>query len=61
MQINLEKNLRSSTVISTVLDMGYCESESVSCLIVWLFVNPWTIAHQAPSSLEFSRQESWSG
>ena len=28
---------------------------------VWLFVTPWTIAYQAPQSLEFSRQEYWSG
>ena len=29
---------------------------------VWLFVTPWTvIAHQAPLSMEFSRQEYWSG
>ena len=26
-----------------------------------LFVNPWTIAHKAPLSMEFSRQEYWSG
>ena len=26
-----------------------------------LFVTPWTVAHQAPLSLEFSRQEYWSG
>ena len=25
---------------------------------VWLFVTPWTVAHQAPLSMEFSRQES---
>ena len=25
------------------------------------FVNPWTVAHQAPLSMEFSRQECWSG
>ena len=29
-----------------------------SCL---LFVTPWTVVHQAPLSLEFSRQEYWSG
>ena len=23
--------------------------------------NPWTVAHPAPLSMEFSRQESWSG
>ena len=28
---------------------------------VWLFVTPWTIAYQAPPSMEFSRQEYWSG
>ena len=24
-------------------------------------VTPWTVAYQAPSSMEFSRQEYWSG
>ena len=24
-------------------------------------VSPWTLAHQAPLSMEFSRQEYWSG
>ena len=28
---------------------------------VWLFTTPWTAAHQAPLSMEFSRQEYWSG
>ena len=28
---------------------------------VWLFTTPWTVAHQAPLSMEFSRQEYWSG
>ena len=28
---------------------------------VWLFVSPGTIAHQAPLSMGFSRQEYWSG
>ena len=28
---------------------------------VRLFVTPWTAAHQAPPSMEFSRQEFWSG
>ena len=27
---------------------------------VRLFVTPWTVAHQAPPSMEFSRQEYWS-
>ena len=32
---------------------------SLSC--VWLFVTPWTVACPAPLSIEFSRQEHWSG
>ena len=28
---------------------------------VWLFAIPWTVAHQAPLCMEFSRQEYWSG
>ena len=28
---------------------------------IQLFLTPWTIAHQAPLSMEFSRQEYWSG
>ena len=30
----------------------------LSC--VQLFVTPWTVAHQSPLSMEFSRQEHWS-
>ena len=35
------------------------EVKSLSC--VWLFATPWTIAYQAPLSVEVSRQEYWSG
>ena len=28
---------------------------------VWLFVTPWIVAHQAPLSTEFSKQEHWRG
>ena len=28
---------------------------------VRLFVTPWTVAYQAPPSMEFSRQEYWNG
>ena len=28
---------------------------------VQLFVTPWTVAYKAPLSMEFSRQEYWSG
>ena len=37
-------------------------SESVKSLSrVRLFATPWTVAHQAPRSMGFSRQEYWSG
>ena len=36
-------------------------SESVSCSVVSDFATPWTVAHQAPLSMEFSRQEYWGG
>ena len=28
---------------------------------VWLFATPWTVTHQAPPSMGFSRQKYWSG
>ena len=34
-------------------------AQLLSC--VWLFATPWTVAHQAPLSMWFSRQEYWSG
>ena len=44
------------------LTMGRFEKwkcQSLRC--VRLFVTPWTIAHQGPLSMGFSRQEYWSG
>ena len=35
-------------------------SEVKSLTRVQLFGTPWTVAHQAPPSMEFSRQEYWS-
>ena len=32
-----------------------------SCSRVCLFATPWTVAHRALRSMEFSRQEYWSG
>ena len=32
-----------------------------SLICVWLFATPWPVACQAPLSIEFSRQEYWSG
>ena len=32
-----------------------------SLVCVQLFATPWTVAHQAPLCIEFSRQEYWTG
>ena len=37
------------------------EGEWKSLSHVWLFATPWAVAHQAPLSMEFSKQEYWSG
>ena len=37
------------------------KSEKKSLSRVQLFVTPWTVAHQAPLAMEFSRREYWSG
>ena len=37
------------------------ESESASCSVVQHFATLRTVVHQAPLSMEFSRQEFWSG
>ena len=34
------------------------------CIVIqsfWLFVSPWTLAHQAPLFMEFSKEEYWNG
>ena len=36
-----------------------CVLNRFSC--VWLFATPWTLARQAPLSMEFSRQAYWNG
>ena len=44
------------------LVLSWCASESEKCQsLSWLCVTPWTVAHQAPLSMGFSRQEYWSG
>ena len=40
---------------------AYLAFKVVSLTRVRLFVTPWTVAYQAPQSMEFSRQEFWSG
>ena len=40
---------------------SYTQREKWKLVAQSLFEIPWTIAHQAPLSMEFSRQEYWSG
>ena len=40
---------------------GYYEDKTHVSVFKGLFVTPWTVAHQAPLSMGFSRQEYWSG
>ena len=37
-----------------------CMCVRAKSLMLYLFATPWTIAHQAPLSMGFSRQEHWS-
>ena len=44
----------------------YISTTSPACILscfscVWLFATLWTIAHQVPLFMKFSRQEYWSG
>ena len=43
------------SLVNTTLLISYVLSR------VWLFATPWTVPCQAPLSMEFSRQEYWSG
>ena len=47
---------RSKILIFCIFTMLYC-LVAQSCLTV----TPWTVAHQAPLSMEFPRQEYWNG
>ena len=46
---------------SALLTKIKCKWKWQSFSRVWLFAIPWTVAPQAPLSMEFSRQEYWSG
>ena len=50
---------RLRTVIQNTQRTPVCVLSHFSC--VKLFATPWTVAHQAPLSMGFFRQEYWSG
>ena len=46
-------------LLMDILVVSMCMLSHFSC--VWLFATLWTVAHQAPPSMGFSKQEYWSG
>ena len=56
-------NVCIDTVFSSFSDYdhGMPACKFTHCSHVWLFVIPWTVAHQVPLSMGLSRQEFWSG
>ena len=55
--------LSSAAPKPTRMDRTCCSSSDNVCCVfscVWLMATPWTVAQQAPLSIEFSWQEYWS-
>ena len=52
----IDEQVQTTIIIVCILSM-YTQLLSR----VWLFATPWTVACQAPLSMEFSRQEYWRG
>ena len=48
-------------IFTSLMTVFPCSSKCCPLSHVWLFATPWTVARQAPLSMEFSRQEYWSG
>ena len=44
-----------------LIALATCTPWVKSLSLVWLSATPWTVAHQAPPYMGFSRQEYWSG
>ena len=53
--------VESTSFPTSGLTNNYQISEVKLLSHVQLFVTPWTVAYQAPLSMEFSKQEYWSG
>ena len=62
--LNKKKNHIRQTIRFWVFHVGYWKDKMIkvkSLSRVRLFATPWTVAHQAPPSMGFSKQECWSG
>ena len=57
----LKKNLPYKVYVKHMLSIRDIIECAVLCCavlrLIWLFVTPWAVAHQAPLSMEFPRQE----
>ena len=51
----------SPTSLNMIRPLNPSVSKCYSLSRIRLFATPWTVAHQAPLSLRFSRQGCWSG
>ena len=64
--LSIEFSLTKSKIVNVVLlypSLAYYLTYSRYKIVfnhVWLFATPWTVAHQAPLSVGFFRQEYWS-
>ena len=54
-----QQNVLTCKIVNSSKSYGCVYGQSLSHIL--LFATPWTVAHQAPLSMGFSRQESWSG
>ena len=61
LRVNILKIYKEVPASSALQGPFYSYSMGWPFIHHWLFATPWTIAHQAPQSMEFSRQEYWSG
>ena len=59
-EVNLPQNWEFIN-LSSFAKRFLCVCMLSSFSLVQLFATPWTVDHQAPLSMEFSRQEYWSG
>ena len=55
------KSLLFDIIIRSYYLVVNLSTETVSCSVVFDFAIPWTVACQEALSMEFSRQEYWSG
>ena len=53
----IAKSLCRTAEINTVLEITFVKVLVIHC--VQFFATPWTVAHHAPLSMEFYRQEYW--